>query len=91
MIRTLPGGVPGDTGVSVCTEAELSPLSPFPVEDELLELLLLPLHLGTTLIKADGGFDSQATVISDSGVPAGSGLQCSLGGANSTFKSLRGS
>lgn len=42
--------------------------------DELLVLLLLPLHLGTAFIKAGGGFDCQATVISDCGVPAGSGL-----------------
>lgn len=48
----------------------------------------LPLHLGTALIKADGGFDSQAAVISDCGVPSGSGLQCPLGAASSTLKPL---
>lgn len=72
----------------MCTEAEANPLPQFPVDDELRVLLLLPLHLGTALVKADGVFDSQATVISDCGVPAGSGLQCSLGGASSIFKTL---
>lgn len=46
-------GFLGDTGVSVCAEAELNPLPQFPGDHELLVLLLLALDLGTVLIKTD--------------------------------------
>ena len=84
----MPGGVLGDARVSTCTKAEVNPLPQFPLYDEPLMLPLLPLHLGPVFSKVDGDFASQAIVISDCGVPRGSGLQRTLESASSTFKPL---